>query len=593
MVPSFTFLEPGTHTWHAPRAYDKCARHTCAHAARARTSSVFSLQRSRTLEPLIPTHVTKTDSPSLSSLSPRSLSTLSPHSLLPFLSHTGSKNDTDRIYRLLLATYHPRNLYAVYIDDADSAFALQTKLAAHPVLAAAVAAAGAAETAEAGGIGEHVTVTGRIRVIEDPEIVTVEGGSRLAALLRLAHTLLRMGEAEGKAEGEREAEGEEQDERGWGEEGEREGQEEKEGRGTRKGEGKGARKRGEKGVGEGKKRGVGEGKRRGGANGWQWLVLLGAEDFPLVTQDETLCLLSSLSLLPSSLYPFPPYPSPPYPSPPYPSPPYPSLHTPPLHTPSFFSFLAPLPSSRCSPCLPPTRPLDSLLRLASPLLYAPCASMLPSLFPVRPLSVPFVSAPHHQSSSGFAPRSLLASPLLHAPCASMLTYFSSPLPTPSNPPPPPLPSLPPFLPPHQSSSGFSPPSPRASPSCPMVTRFEVLLSLETKVGSFPLLASRPLIRYLIDEPHAIPRRMLMFLGDTLSPHLHYMPTAACQAARFNHTVVNSGLHFPPFTVTQGHEMPSVNSSLWQNMTGGGASGGGASGGGASGGGSFFIERMRV
>ncbi|CAI5462939.1 unnamed protein product [Closterium sp. Yama58-4] len=106
-----------------------------------------------------------------------------------------------------------------------------------------------------------------------------------------------------------------------------------------------------------------------------------------------------------------------------------------------------------------------------------------------------------------------------------------------------------------------------------VTRFEVY------TGSFPLLASRPLIRYLIDEPHAIPRRMLMFLGDTLSPHLHYMPTAACQAARFNHSVVNSGLHFPPFTVTQGHEMPSVNSSLWQNLTGRGAFGGGAPGGG--------------
>ncbi|GJP80256.1 hypothetical protein CLOP_g10488 [Closterium sp. NIES-67] len=93
---------------------------------------------------------------------------------------TGSNNDTDRIYRLLLATYHPRNYYAVHIDDAESALALRTKLAAHPVLAATVAVG----AAEAAGSGEYVTVTGgagRIHVIMDPEMVTVEGGSHLAS----------------------------------------------------------------------------------------------------------------------------------------------------------------------------------------------------------------------------------------------------------------------------------------------------------------------------------------------------------------------------------------------------------------------------
>ncbi|CAI6002909.1 unnamed protein product [Closterium sp. NIES-64] len=314
----------------------------------------------------------------------------------------GSKNDTDRIYRLLLAVYHPRNLYAVYIDDADSAFALRTKLAGHPVLAAAVEAAGAAEVTDTGRSEEYVTVTGRIRVIEDPEIVTLEGGSRLAALLRLAHTLLRMGEAE--VEGEREA--------------------------------------------------------------------------------------SYLTTQPSS---------------------------PPL--PSF--------------CLSPPE-LLWLLSSVSPRLSF-MDHVVDHRFDYRQESV-------------FADNALFERRRGGRWIADMRDR---------------------------------------------VTRFEVY------TGSFPLFASRPFIRYLIDEPHAIPRRMLMFLGDTLSPHLHYMPTAACQAARFNHTVVNSGLHFPPFTVTQPHEMPPVNSSLWQNMTMGisseggasvvgGASQGGASEEGSSGGGPFLF-----
>ncbi|CAI5480337.1 unnamed protein product [Closterium sp. Yama58-4] len=241
----------------------------------------------------------------------------------------GSKNDTDRIYRLLLATYHPRNFYAVYIDDADSAFALRTKLSAHPVLAAAVAAAGAAEATEAGGNGEHVTITGETR------------------------------------------------------------------------------------------------------------------------------------------------------------------------------------ASTSSGCSPPSR---------LSFLHGPCVSPRLS-FMDHVVDHRF----DYRQESVFADNALFERRRGGRWIADMRDR---------------------------------------------VTRFEVY------TGSFPLLASRPLIRYLIDEPHAIPRRMLMFLGDTLSPHLHYIPTTACQAARFNHTVVNRGLHFPPFTVTQGHEMPPVNSSQWQNMSGGGASGGG-------------------
>ncbi|CAI5532948.1 unnamed protein product [Closterium sp. Naga37s-1] len=336
----------------------------------------------------------------------------------------GSKNDTDRIYRLLLATYHPRNLYAVYIDDADSAFALRTKLADHPVLAAAVEAAGAAEVTETGRSGEYVTLTGRIRVIEDPEIVTVEGGSRLAALLRLAHTLLRMGEAEGEAEAEAEGEG------------------------------------------EASSSGFSPPFRLASPSWIMWLTT--ASNSPQREDDGSLPL-SSLPLIPS-------------------------LSSPPSH----------------------------------PLPLMPSLSSLCPLPP--PLHQPATARRNYRQESVFADNALFERRRGGRWIADMRDR---------------------------------------------VTRFEVY------TGSFPLLASRPFIRYLIDEPHAIPRRMLMFLGDTLSPHLHYMPTAACQAARFNHTVVNSGLHFPPFTVTQGHEMPPFNSSLWQDMTGGGR--GGASGGGGGGG----------
>ncbi|GJP47001.1 hypothetical protein CLOM_g6233 [Closterium sp. NIES-68] len=344
---------------------------------------------------------------------------------------TGSNNDTDRIYRLLLATYHPRNYYAVHIDDAESALALRTKLAAHPVLAATVAVG----AAEAAGSGEYVTVTGgagRIHVIMDPEMVTVEGGSHLAVLLRLAHTLLRMGEGEAEGDGgERGREGEgdggrgERGGGGWGE-------------GGREEEGDGGERAGAMEPKKGAQKSIGGGTR-GQASGWQWLVLLGAEDYPLVTQDELLWLLSSAS---------------------------PRL-----------SFMDHVVDHRFD----------------------------------------------YRQESAFADNALFEG--------------------------------------RRGGRWIADVRDR-------VTRFEVY------TGSFPLIASQPFIRYLIDEPHAVPRRMLMFLGDTLSPHLHYLSTAACQSARFNHTVVNSGLHFPPFTVTQGHEVPPVNASVWQNLTGKGASGGG-------------------
>ncbi|KAL6649208.1 hypothetical protein ACP70R_013432 [Stipagrostis hirtigluma subsp. patula] len=117
---------------------------------------------------------------------------------------TGSAGDADRLLRLLLATYHPRNLYLLLLDRAASA-ADRARLV-------------------------HLARTGpgrdNVHVVGDPGFANPRGASALAATLHGAALLLRVG------------------------------------------------------------------------NGWDWFVHLDAADYPLVTPDD---LLHVLSYLPKDL----------------------------------------------------------------------------------------------------------------------------------------------------------------------------------------------------------------------------------------------------------------------------------------------------
>ncbi|XP_044982925.1 beta-glucuronosyltransferase GlcAT14A [Hordeum vulgare subsp. vulgare] len=86
---------------------------------------------------------------------------------------TGSAGDADRLHRLLLATYHPRNLYLLLLDRATSAHdrvRLARELRAGPGRA------------------------GNVHVVGDPGFANPRGASALAAVLHGASLLLRLGQ---------------------------------------------------------------------------------------------------------------------------------------------------------------------------------------------------------------------------------------------------------------------------------------------------------------------------------------------------------------------------------------------------------------
>ncbi|KAG8073446.1 hypothetical protein GUJ93_ZPchr0006g41149 [Zizania palustris] len=85
---------------------------------------------------------------------------------------TGSAGDTDRLLRLLLATYHPRNIYLLLLDRAASA-SDRARLARQ-------AQAGAGCT--------------NVHVVGDPGFANPRGASALAATLHGAALLLRIGQ---------------------------------------------------------------------------------------------------------------------------------------------------------------------------------------------------------------------------------------------------------------------------------------------------------------------------------------------------------------------------------------------------------------
>ncbi|KAJ6838566.1 beta-glucuronosyltransferase GlcAT14A isoform X2 [Iris pallida] len=88
---------------------------------------------------------------------------------------TGSRGDTPRILRLLLAIYHPRNRYLIHLSP-DAPDSERSRLAAS--VEAAVPAARA---------------FGNVDVVGRPDQVTAMGSSPLAATLHAAAVMMRIG----------------------------------------------------------------------------------------------------------------------------------------------------------------------------------------------------------------------------------------------------------------------------------------------------------------------------------------------------------------------------------------------------------------
>lgn len=86
---------------------------------------------------------------------------------------SGGRGDEDRIFRLLLAVYHPRNRYLLHIA-ADGTDEERTRLVA---LVKSVAA---------------VRAFGNVDVIGKPDPVTYMGSTNIAAVLRAASILLKL-----------------------------------------------------------------------------------------------------------------------------------------------------------------------------------------------------------------------------------------------------------------------------------------------------------------------------------------------------------------------------------------------------------------
>lgn len=111
---------------------------------------------------------------------PAALPSLSLHSAtsppLPSFAYllTGSADDYDRLLRLLLATYHPNNLYLLHLDRAASK-SQRVKLArairAIPVIQS----------------------SGNVHVVGEPGLSNPRGASALAVTLHGAAVLLRLG----------------------------------------------------------------------------------------------------------------------------------------------------------------------------------------------------------------------------------------------------------------------------------------------------------------------------------------------------------------------------------------------------------------
>ncbi|GJP81937.1 hypothetical protein CLOP_g12069, partial [Closterium sp. NIES-67] len=78
-------------------------------------------------------------------------------------------------------------------------------------------------------------------------------------------------------------------------------------------------------------------------------------------------------------------------------------------------------------------------------------------------------------------------------------------------------------------------------------------------------ASRSFLRYVLWEPASWPRRILMYMADVIDSDEHYFSTVACQAGRFNRTLVNSSLHFAKFAKGSPHSL-EMNDSYYDAFT---------------------------
>ncbi|XP_044462562.1 beta-glucuronosyltransferase GlcAT14C-like [Mangifera indica] len=86
---------------------------------------------------------------------------------------SGGRGDKDRIFRLLLATYHPKNRYLLHLGvDASEEERLRLVAAVMPVPA--------------------IRTFGNVDVEEKPDILSYMGSSNLAAILRAVAILLKV-----------------------------------------------------------------------------------------------------------------------------------------------------------------------------------------------------------------------------------------------------------------------------------------------------------------------------------------------------------------------------------------------------------------